>query len=281
MKDIHIIDNEVLKTDQNNYILSILCLKNGLSFSLYSPNNNKIHNLVYKEMPEKISIADFFETFCTEYQLNNKNFNKVNVQIASAKTSVIPEAFFSTENYKEFFKFNHQFKSTETIKYQLINTSRKYIIYAVEQELLNKIERIFPDANIQNHAASFINYNLKRSLSSEDENGDKMYIQIHDSFADLLIIRNKELYFYNTYPKSGKNDLQFHVLNVFDQLKLSQEKTETIISGFIEQNDIAVIHLKKFIRLLYFESVNRDYNYFYKFQDIMPHYFFNFLNINK
>ncbi len=281
MKDIVIIDNEVPKTDLNEFILSILCLENGLSFSLYSTTNNKIHNLIYRNKTVDQSFPEFLTELCNEFNLRDKNYKQVKIMISSNKAIFVPDAFFCIDNFESYLKFNYSTDDTESIKYKLINQGRSFLVYSIKRDLLKSFENLFPDAEIQSHAETFIRHNLKRSLSSEDESGDKVYIQVHDNFADILIIRNKELFFYNTFIKSGINELQYHVLNVFDQMKLSQEKTEVIISGFIEQNDIAVIHLKKFIRLLYFESVNRDYNYFYKFQDIMPHYFFNFLNINK
>ncbi|MBQ5458811.1 MAG: DUF3822 family protein, partial [Bacteroidales bacterium] len=77
------------------------------------------------------------------------------------------------------------------------------------------------------------------------------------------------------------NDMLYFIVNTFEQLGLSQEECEVAFSGFIDQDNLAIIHLKKFVRTVYFESINRDYKYFFRFQEFSPHYFYNFLNINQ
>jgi len=126
---------------------------------------------------------------------------------------------------------------------------------------------------------SFIETNFTKNKVSENKDKTKVLVQIFGDFAELLVFDNSEIILFNTFSYKTNNDLMYFVINVFEQLKLSQEDSEIVFSGFVETDSLAVLNIRKFIAQVYFQSQNPDFKYFYKFQEIAPHYYFNFLNV--
>lgn len=281
MKDFLIFDNEVLNIQENKIILSILLYKNGLSFSLYHPEENKYYAIAKFLKPSQFEYEVFIEKILIENQLIGKEFKQIKIQIVTPKTCIIPDTFCSYDNFEDFYSFNFGENVNDIISFYHVSKVKTHLIYSYSKRTQELLSKHFGTYEVLPHSASLISIKTTKLIIDERDIKDKMYIQVFDDFADILHIHDKELKFYNTFEINDKNELVYYVLNVFDQLKLNQEKTEIIFSGFIEKNDISVINIKKFVRFVYFESLSMDFNYYYKFQEILPHYFHNFLNINK
>lgn len=280
MRDVSFHDNELKDIDHNNLKLSILICNRGFSYNLFNTETKKYHDFFYKNIDDN-NYLNSIEQIITENKLHEIKFTEVNVQYVTNRNTLIPETFFSEENFSELFYFNFTQRNNSSVKYHYIPKLNLYSLYEVDNEIISFLDRTFNEYNLIPQTASFINSNIKKSIVQEDELSDKMYVQFFNDFLEVVIIRDKNVLFYNTFIYKSSNDIVYYILNIFEQLKLNQEKTELVLSGFIEKDNIAVINLKKFVQFVYFESLNNDFNYFYKFQDLSPHYFHNFLNINS
>lgn len=279
MKNIAFHDNELKDIQGNNLSLSILICKGGFSFTILNQTEKKYHDFFYKNIDDKCYLKELKENI-DKHELGKKEFAKVNVQIATNRCTVIPESFYVEDNYKDFFDFSFTNRENTLIRKKHLPKLNLYVLYEIDKDIENYLKQNFPGCIFTPQSASFMQSNLKKSITQENESPDKLYIQFFNDFFEIMIVREKKMLLHNTFVYNSSNDITYYILNVFNQLKLSQDKTEIIISGLIEKNDISVINLKKFVNFVYFESLSNDYKYFYKFQDISPHYFYHFLNIN-
>lgn len=279
--DIIFCDKQISNINDEKLNLSVLYQKQAITTALFEINNKKYHKLSFKNIPENIPENQFFINELNNEVPDKRYFNKVYLQIATNRVTIVPESFFKEENYADFFNFSFPKINDNIIKYQLLQSPQVFLIFDVDKEILQFAEEKFSGVEIIPHAAAFINNNLKKSTLAGDELNNKVFVQVFKKFIDIMYVKDKNLKFYNTYSYKTSNDILYYIINLFEQLKINREKTDLVISGLIEKNDIAIINLKKFIKFVSFESLDKDFNYYYKFQEIPPHYFFNFLSLNK
>ncbi len=264
----------------SNNSLSILITQDGLSYSVYDISDNKIQILVSMQFSNATNKFDEIEKFFASENISDFNFENINVVYATKKVTIVPDAIFDEDYAKTIFATNHKINDDEEIKFSKLSKSESVIIYSVERKLIEFLDKLLSNYTLYPQSFPFIETNLTKTKISEMPNRQRMLVQVFEDFFEILIIDKAQIVNYNTYNYKSANDILYFIVNTFEQLGLSQNDCEVDFTGFIEQDSIVVIYLKKFVRTVYFESINRDYKHFYRFQEFAPHYFFNFLNIN-
>lgn len=258
--------------------LSILITQDGLSYSIYDIDNKKVQALV--SMQFDVNKADEIRKFIEDEGLKDAQFENVNIVYATRNTTIAPDAIFDENSAKNIYALNRRISPDEEIRYSRLPKSQTVIIFAIEKEISSLLDELFPRYNLYPQSYPLIETGLTKTKISEKPNRQRMLVQVFEDFFETLVIDKGQIVNYNTYSYKSANDMLYFIVNTFEQLGLSQEECEVAFSGFIEQDNLATIHLKKFVRTVYFESINRDFKYFFRFQEFAPHYFYNFLNIN-
>ena len=259
--------------------LSILISQDGLSYSIYDIDDKKIQALV--SMQFDVNKADEIRKFIEDEGLKDAQFENINIVYATRNVTIVPDAIFDENSAESIYALNRRISPDEEIRYSRLPKSQTVIIFAIEKETSSLLDELFPRYNLYPQSYPLIETGLTKTKISEKPNRQRMLVQVFEDFFEILVIDKGQIVNYNTYNYKSANDMLYFIVNTFEQLGLSQEDCEVAFSGFIEQDSLTVIHLKKFIRTVYFESINRDYKYFFRFQEFSPHYFYNFLNINQ
>ncbi len=276
MKPVHI-KGDIDLLSKNS--LSILITQDGLSYSIYDIDNNKMLALVSKQFSANANRCEEIKQFLTDEEV--LQFENVNVVYATKSVTIVPDAIFEESQAENIFALNRRIADDEKILFSKLPKSQTVLIYSAKKEIINLLDNLFTRYSICPQSHTFIESGLTRTKISEKPNSPRMFVQVFEDFFDVLVIDKAQICNYNTYSYKSSNDILYFIVNTFEQLGMSQEECEVVFSGFIEPDDLAVIHLKKFVRNVYFESINRDYKYFYRFQEFAPHYFYNFINAGK
>ncbi len=274
----NILDKELNNFNNSQLDLSILFLKNGLSYYIYSIELQKFLVLKSFEFSDsKNYLEEVYE--CLSFMFENDNYySNVKFIVADPKQIIIPEPIFDKNNLDKYWNLNFDYSCENLLYSYYLSKSKSYLVFAINKNLDKFITTYQGKKTIIPSSASFIDFNIKRNRLAENPEINRLYVQVYDNYSEFLLIHNHNLLLYNTVVYKTQNDLLYHIINVFEQLKISQFETEVILSGFIETDSLVAINLKKFITTVYFESQNLEYKYFYKFQDLSPHYYFYFLN---
>ncbi len=259
--------------------LSILISQDGLSYSIYDIDDKKIQALV--SMQFDVNKADEIRKFIEDEGLKDAQFENINIVYATRNVTIVPDVIFDENSAESIYALNRRISPGDEIRYSRLTKSQTVIIFAIEKEISSLLDELFPRYNLYPQSYPLIETGLTKTKISEKPNRQRMLVQVFEDFFEILVIDKGQIVNYNTYSYKSANDILYFIVNDFEQLGLSQEDCEVAFSGFIEQDSLTVIHLKKFIRTVYFESINRDYKYFFRFQEFSPHYFYNFLNINQ
>ncbi|HOZ30360.1 MAG TPA: DUF3822 family protein [Bacteroidales bacterium] len=279
MKNVCIKDPDSTNYDNKKLNLSILFTQNGLCFSIKSVDDNKclvLYSTIFSS--RRKSLAET-ETFLKSENIVSKDYNSVSIVIVDPRQTIVPSALFSPGAEKKLWKLNFEPNVTDIICYSFLEKSDNYIIYPINKGLRTIIDRFFPVNKTFPSSYSFIEKHFTRNKLFENQNNERMFIQIFENYFEMLVLNKSGIRLFNVFQYSTSNDILYYIISVFDRLKLIQTETEVIFSGFVESDDHLIINLKKFISQLGFESQSNEFNYFYRFQEIAPHYYYNFLNL--
>lgn len=259
--------------------LSILISQDGLSYSIYDIDDKKVQALV--SMQFEANKADEIRQFVESEGLKDVQFENINIVFATRNVTIVPDAIFDENSAESIYALNRKISPKEEIRYARLPKSQTVIIFAIDKNIVALLDEMFPRYNLYPQSYPLIETSLTKTKISEKPNRQRMMVQVFEDFFEILVIDKGQIANYNTYAYKSSNDILYFIINTFEQLGLQPEECEIAFSGFIEQDDLAVLHVKKFVRTVYFESLNSDYKYFYRFQEFSPHYFYNFLSINQ
>lgn len=280
MIEISVQDNKIeIFKDITRNILSILITQNGLLYSIYNKEENKYLLLKSKQFNSSNNYLFEIEKFVNDELLNETIFNTINIVISDYKQILVPDINFSNDDYKKLWELNFSPNNEIEILYSKLNLSSNVLIYPINKNLLKLINKLFKEYNLYSSAHTFISKHYTNNKLQEKPDKTKLFVQVFENYADILLLTDSNIKLFNSIKYHSDNDLCYHIINIFDKLRLAQDDTEIVLSGFIEPHNISILYLRKFIKLVYFESLNINYKYHYKFQDFHPHYFYNFLNL--
>lgn len=281
MISVNIVDSNTEKVlEKAKLELSILFTENGLSYFIFYRDENKILGLKSFEFEKNEDYFTQASNILAEIIDDENPYDIVRFVVADNKQTIVPEAIFDENNIETYWQLNFETQSQTKLMYHYLSRAKSFIIFSVDESIEALFNNYKGKKTIIPSSASFIDFNLKRNKLVENPEIERVYVQVYENYMEVILLQNHNLRLFNTYTYKSPNDLLYYIINLYEQLKISQTDSELILSGFVETNSLLALNLKKFIKIVYFEARNTEYNYFYKFQDIAPHYYFYFLNIS-
>ncbi len=276
MKEVRIKSKDFFDPDIEKLSFSILINKDGLSYSVFNEDENQFIGLISNNFKTKLDNIAFFKSIIDKDKLNHSGFNS-KIIFSGFKKSIVPKSIFQKEKISHIFKLTHFYTEDEILLYDEIDAIDAVIIYAVGKNEYEFFKNHFPNAKISCDASVFVENSLLKLRNDENLSDSKIFVNIAPDFFDVIVF-NDELKLFNSFKYKSANDFLYHLVNIFNQLRLKPDTTQVEIGGFIDPADISIINLRKFIANIYFSSLSRKYKYYYRFQEILPHYFSIILN---
>ena len=275
MTNFKIEDIELRNTDSKNLEMSVSIAPDGLSFCLYHRSENKflaLGHLAECNTPE-LQQEWFVNSSEAKY-----DYLSVRLVVCTARSLIVPAAVFREASCESVFDLHFGDHQGYRVMWHHLRKTENFCVFAIEENLFASIQKKYQRVIWMNQASPLIENNITRLRLNNEKPAHTIHVNMYSDFFDLMCCSGDKLLLYNSFRFKSANDIVYFVLSVFEQYRLNQESTHVIFSGIIEKDNLAIIKLKKFISLVYFESRNSAFNYFYKFQDIQSHHFYNLLN---
>lgn len=277
MKLADIKDKNIDYYEKSNLELSILFTGDGLSYSLKVQNEMRFVALKSFAFEKG---TDYFENCRRELDkipMDSKYF-ETRFIISDNRQTIVPDAIFNEADSIDYWNLNFKSDDKSEINNFYLPKSQTRIVFSVNKGLKQIFDSCVSKNSVIPSAAPFVEFNFKRNRLLDNPEKPRVYVQVYDGYAEILVIENYTIKLFNTFNFNTQNDLLYHVINIFEQLRLPTKTAEIIFSGFIDTDSLAVLNLRKFVGSVYFESQNIGLRYYYQFQEIPPHYFFYQLN---
>ena len=240
--------------DLNNseqYTLSIRLSTDGFSFSIYNPLlGNDFYFRVYPVNTQR-SMAANVKAFLTATEELKHPFKQINILIQSERYTPVPLELFEDEQMETIFYQNLPKQQNEVILCNILGKTNTVILFSLDKLTHLYLTEQFPTARFFSAVSPQI-----ESLSSKSNQGNnyKLYANLHDRYIEVFAFEKGRLLLTNTYQTSGNNDINYYLLNLWQQLRFDQERDELHLTGQLDTRKEITSCLQKYIRHVY--SIN-------------------------
>ena len=266
---IDLVDESFDPEKSNTYHLSILLSENNLCYSILDANTNKY---VVLHFTPTLNGEDALAPL---QGLGVTNFKSVTCAVAHPKFTLVPSALFDDASKESLLAFNHPVESGEKIHSDTLRNVDAKNLFTIPRDLEKQVREYFPNAHFLHNSTAFIEALLTLNKNNK---GKKVFADFHSSYFEIVILDGRELLFSNAFQYKTPEDIAYYILFVYEQLHLSPEETELVLSGSIEKAAPEHSLLYNYIRNVKFASLPESFKYSYKFDEIQLHHFFSLFN---
>mgnify|MGYP000342005776 CR=1 FL=1 len=249
--------NKIIKSLE----LSIQISLSGLSFCILQRDSNtiiKLRSINFEKSLTPFEVLDCLkDLFSNDPDLQNA-FQKVSIIHDNDISAQVPKDLFDETYLADYLKFNSKILKSDFIAHDVIETNNAVCVYVPYVNINNFIYDKFGSFTYKHESTILIN----QILDCESNNKHiAVYLNIHDSFFQVVIINTGELILYNSFEFQTKEDFIYYVLFTFEQLELNPEEVSITLLGNISENDGLYSILYKYVRHVEFGKRFDSYNY--------------------
>ncbi len=177
------------------------------------------------------------------------------VMFSGGKILLVPSSLFDTEKVSDLFKFNFEdFNSgSEKIFFNKLNHLNVYLLFSVDNDIVNPVSTFFPERNFYHRATAFLETGVlfqNERLKNKDQ--PVIFVDVLDNSIILSLFFSEKLVFFNQIAFKEPQDFVFFMVKVADKFKLNTKKTEIFLSGRVNfPKDELLLEIKKFFLQVY------------------------------
>ncbi|HZW64015.1 MAG TPA: DUF3822 family protein [Flavobacteriaceae bacterium] len=216
----------MVKQNSNTHLptlkkLSIQIGLSGLSFSILEVNTHTLLKLKQFKKDRTLNpfeILDYLKFIIDTEQLANHTYEQVTVIYRNDLVTLVPDAFFDEDSLAEYLKFNNKILATDFIAFDKINDTA--VVYVPLVNVNNFLFDTFGSFTYKHFATQFIEY-----ITSQNEATEEPVVTIHveENVFEMLITKNKDIQFYNTFAFTTPEDFIYYILFTLEQMQYNPE----------------------------------------------------------
>ena len=281
MRDISFIDKTFDPTKTQLYHLSIQISLDGLCFVVLDiPKGKYIQlNVHHFFLKRPRLLLKYVRQVIESEEIFNCEFKSIEILYSSHKFTLVPQSFFGKGSMEKYLWFNNQEEKGFFVEKNLLPKAGCYCLFDIPQNLSSFLALKFPKVVVKHNLFPLIEDSLKRNRQFSER--EQVHLNFFRDNFEVIIIKGSKLTYCNIFSYITERDILFHVLLIFDQLKLPTNSTELILHGQMPQVS-PVYHLfKKYIRQTLFAKLDTTFQYSYTFAQLPEHYYSSVLSAYK
>lgn len=230
------------------YTLSIRLSTDGFSFSVFNPLANDEFSYYNRKVVESLSLtANLKQTF-RELEWLELPFHRVNVLMADKRFTFIPLEFFEDEQTEIIFYHNHPKRENETVLYNILHKNNTVVLFGMDKSAYSFLRERHPDIKFYSQASPFIEFFSSKSRLG---NNRKMYVYLQKDAVDVYSYERGHLLLANSFKCKSTSDCVYYLLYIWKQLGFEQERDELHLTGDLNDKELLLSELRKFIRQVF------------------------------
>ena len=243
-------NNNGPKSNDTFHKLSIQVGLNGLSFCIFDTLTNSIHLSRRVGFGKELSPYEVQKELREQFQVEGipeMAFSEVTVIHRNTLFSLVPKAFFDKEQLAGYIKFNAKILANDLLDYDEISPHDLVNVYVPFMNINNYVYDLFGTFEFM-HSGTVLIQALLNSHGTIQE--PVCYVHAGEFELDIVVLHQKKLLFYNSFPYSTKEDFVYYLLFTLEQLKLDTETVKTRLFGVVEEGDEIYSMCSEFIQHL-------------------------------
>lgn len=207
------------ETKITNKSLSIRLCTNGLSFCIYSPGSDSPFTYKVFDMNHTISLAANLKHALMNEPMLKQQYQRVNVLVSTTDITTVPVAYFNAEDVADIYQVNFPKARPQHVTYNVLRRSGVALIFGIERTVYQLLLDDFPRARFYASSSTLIEFFGEKSYGGKNR---KMYVYLHEKEITLYAFEQGRMLFVNSYPVNTVSDMQYYILNVWQQLAFDQ-----------------------------------------------------------
>jgi len=212
----------------NNKSLSIRVCTNGLSFCSYTPLAETPFEYKVYDIQPTISLAANLRNALLNEPMLKEEYQRVNVLITTPHFTTVPVAFFKLDDAQKYYEAAFPKDKPLHISYNVLRRSGISIVFGLDKNVYQLIHDDFPRARFYASASTLIEFFGEKSMIGTNK---KMYCYLHEKEMTLYAFDNGKMMFVNTFQVKAITDIQYYILNIWQQLGFDQTEDALYIIG--------------------------------------------------
>lgn len=225
------------KTVENYHKLSIQVGLSGLSFCVFDTIANSIaqsRRIAFGKILSPFDVQKELRELMQQEGILDYAYSGVVVIHRNNLFSLVPGALFDKNELANYLKFNARILANDLIEYDEISNYDLVNVYVPFMNINNYIYELFGAFDFM-HSGTVLIQALLNSHSGGKE--PVCYVHAGEHDMDIMVLSQKQLLFYNSFPYTTKEDFIYYLLFTMEQLKLDPGSVKTRLFGDIEEGD--------------------------------------------
>jgi hypothetical protein len=234
-----------------------------------------LENYTFQNVYNFDVVSDLLAIVAKESKLIAHHYKSVVCLITNNLSTLVPNPLFKEEKKQTYLTFNTSIDNGELIIVDDLKNIEAKNIFALPTSIKSKLDELFKHITYH-HASSILINSLM--VANKNKTTKKLYIHFQAAHFEIMVIKGKELLFYNTFNYHSAEDFIYYLLFVCEQLHLNPETIDVVLLGGIEKNSTIYTIAQKYIRNLKFGERTDGADYSYQLQTLPKHSYFTLFN---
>lgn len=218
---------------------------------------------------------DVIKFIVDDHHLLLANFWKnINLIIKNRTFSFVPKKLFTEEKISSYLKINSAFDPNLDELMLTYHTELDFVnVFSVSKAIVRLTSKVYPGRKVKfiHQSSALIN-----GAISNNEIGEKDIVIYIDRFGlHIIVVKNKQLVFYNQYIIKRFDDYIKFIRMVADELDFDLNADKINLYGYLGKNTPHFNELKKTLAQLTFGNRPETLFYGYVFDEVMEHQYFD------
>jgi hypothetical protein len=277
-KGLSIIDEGFVRNRTANFHLSLQMGHDGFSYCVFDIKNNRyivMESFGFQGVHNPAALSDSIHELIGSNEVLKNVFKSVQAGIVNERSTLIPNALYEKGKEDDYLRFNHFTAKEDEVKVYDLKSMEAKNVFAIPIEVIHALQKHYPNVKFNHHSSPLLE-GLLTSYKNQPE--QRIFVHVQPSHFEIVVLKEKELLFYNSFRHQASEDFIYYLLYVCEQLKLNPETTELVLLGEVERNSALYSIIFKYIRNIKFGVRNEIFGYARGFTDIPDHFHYNLLN---
>jgi len=260
----------------NNYEISIQLGLNGFSFCLLDNLRNRfVMFRDYKLSGREPGLVDEIKDIAAKDEFLSREYRRYRIIFSFERSTLVPASLYDPAIKNKYFELNHKLEDNYVVSNNRLTNPDSYLLFGVRKDIFDLMVNLFPDASLSHQVKPLLHSSFRQARKTKDQ-----YVRVHfdQGFFNIMIIRDDDLQFFNTFRVRSDSDILYYLMNSFNRFMITDDRV-VHLSGYISKFDDLYNNMLRYIKTLKFAAPEGDFSMSYIFDEMGTHQYCNLFNI--
>lgn len=159
------------------------------------------------------------------------SYAEAKVAFLGSRQTFVPNRLYNPEQKTTYLEHVSDIGASKLIEANQLTLLRAYNVFPIDHATHTYLKQMYPRVQFfHNTSALYIGFHQQAV-----HNGNSLFLNVREEFAQLFFFKNKELLFSNTFQFKSPKDLVYYVLLVYEQFKLDPKVQSIQVASEFEE----------------------------------------------